>query len=143
MMPNLLANIARGADWADRGVMTSSGDALIPKKDVTMRQILARMAGWTPLEVRKEQTLNNIRKQASYLAKDNDNINQRLGEAQALKKWDKVRELEAEARKEDIKINRTQVRKYRDATLGRKNMTIDNAPKKIRREIQDWENLFK
>ena len=143
MMPNLLANIARGADWADRGVMTSSGQALIPQKDVTMRQVLARMAGWTPIEVRKEQTLNNIRKQAGYLAKDNDNINQRLGEAEALKKWDDVRELEAMARAKDIKINKSQVRKYRDAALGKKNLSVDSAPREIRQELKDWEKLFR
>lgn len=143
MMPNLLANIARGADWADRGVMTSSGQALIPQKDVTMRQVLARMAGWTPIEVRKEQTLNNIRKQAAYLAKDNDNINQRLGEAEALKKWDDVRELEAMARAKDIKINKSQVRKYRDAALGKKNLSVDSAPREIRQELKDWEKLFR
>lgn len=143
MMPNLLANIARGADWADRGVMTSSGQALIPQKDVTMRQVLARMAGWTPIEVRKKQTLNNIRKQQGYLAKDNDNINQRLGEAEALKKWDDVRELEAMAKAKDIKINKSQVRKYRDAALGKKNLSVDSAPREIRQELKDWEKLFK
>lgn len=143
MMPNLLANIARGADWADRGVMTSNGQALIPQKDVTMRQVLARMAGWTPIEVRKEQTLNNIRKQAAYLAKDNDNIPQRLGEAEALKKWDDVKELEAMAREKGIKINKSQVRKYRDAALGKKNLSVDSAPREIRQELKDWEKLFR
>ena len=143
MMPNLLANIARGADWADRGVMTASGQALIPQKDVTMRQVLARMAGWTPIEVRKEQTLNNIRKQAAYLARDNENINQRLGEAEALKKWDMVRDLEAEARDKKLNVNRNQVRKYRDAALGKTNLSVDNAPREIRRELKDWERLFK
>lgn len=143
MMPNLLANIARGADWADRGVMTSSGQAIIPQKDVTMRQVLVRMAGWTPLEVRKEQTLNNIRKQAAYLAKDNDNINQRLGEAEALKKWDTVKELESMARTKGIKINSAQVRKYREAALGNKNLSVDNAPREIRQELKDWEKLFR
>ena len=137
-MPNLFSNVLTGSDWSNRGVVTLGGQAVIPRDEVDFLDIVKKMAGFQPLKVKEAMVGENRRKQAEYRSKDNEFINQRIGEAEGLGDIGKAQELRAYARERGLRVNQTSVTEYRRKIQG-KGMKI---PRAIRSEIQKVEDLY-
>lgn len=137
-MPNLISNVLTGSDWANRGVVTLGGRAVIPRDEVDFVDIVKKMVGFQPLKVKEAMVGENRRKQAEYRSKDNEFINQRIGEAEGLGDIGKGQELRAYARERGLRVNQSSVSEYRRKIqgMGRK------IPKAIRSEIRKVEDLY-
>lgn len=143
-MPNLFSNALNAYDWTQRGVVTLGGQPVIPRDQVTLGDVLRKLAGYQPLKVKEAMVLENMRKQGKYAAMDNDFINQRIGEAEGLGNYKLADQLRDEADRKGLKVDSKTVRRYRRAfEEPGYNMTVETAPRDVREKLRDYELLFK
>lgn len=125
-------------------MVTLGGQPVIPRDQVTLGDVLRKLAGYQPLKVKEAMVLENMRKQGKYAAMDNDFINQRIGEAEGLGNYKLADQLRDEADRKGLKVDSKTVRRYRRAfEEPGYNMTVETAPRDVREKLRDYELLFK
>lgn len=135
---NLLSNYLNQSDWADRGVVTMGGQAVIPRDDVRGVDRLKKLAGLQPLAVKEAMVKENRFKQAEAKARDNDFINQRLGEALGLGKTEDARAVIREAREKGLQFNMQSVKK----AIGKIRGQRPSSPKRAREEVAQIDRIY-
>lgn len=141
-MPQEASNLLKAYEAQRYGLSTLGGQELISPNDVTIADAAKKALGFQPLAWKEAQALESMRRGAATSGRDNDYINQRLGAALAEGDEAKVRALKEEARQNDLKINQTQVNKYRRAAQGKLNLAIESAPKDMKKRLRDMKQLF-
>ena len=137
-MPNPVRNVLTGSDWMNRGVVTLGGDAIIPRDQVTMRDVLKKMAGYQPLAVKEGMAANTREKRAEAKAKDNQFFNQRIGEAEGLEDYATAAELRNEAASKGIRLDLNSIQRYRRAIRGEARRPSRRAAEEVSRVRDLW-----
>lgn len=137
-MPNPVRNVLTGSDWMNRGVVTLGGDAIIPRDQVTMRDVLKKMAGYQPLAVSDGMAINTRERRAEAKAKDNQFFNQRIGEAEGLEDYATAAELRNEAASKGIRLDLNSIQRYRRAIRGEARRPSRRAAEEVSRVRDLW-----
>jgi len=138
LMPNPIRNVLTGSDWMNRGVVTLGGDAVIPRDQVTMRDVLKKMAGYQPLAVKEGMAANTRERRAEAKAKDNEFFNQRIGEAEGLGDYATAVELRNEAARKGIRLDLNSIVRYSRSIQGEKRRPSRRAAEEVSKVRDLW-----
>ena len=114
------------------------GQAVIPRDDVRGVDRLKKLAGLQPLAVKEAMVKENRFKQAEAKGRDNDFVNQRLGEALGLGKMDDARAVIREAREKGLQFNMQSVKK----AIGKIRGQRPSSPKRARQEVAQIDRIY-
>lgn len=121
-LPQTASNLLKVADMAERGVQTISGDAVVPKDQVTLRMMLLKAAGLTDLDIKKGYYDKNLEMVAER--RDNGHINQRIADAKFRGDKEEERALRAGAKADKVRVDENSVRNYLDSMRGKGKPTL-------------------
>lgn len=136
--PQLMSNILKGVDMYDRGVLNADAFGVVPKDEVSAFDIGSRVAGLNTLKIKEAQVQRNMIKRAEGEAGSNENINRKIGVAEATQNFDTANYWRQYAIDNGIRYDERRIKDFRNKAMG-----LDSKPSKAARErVATIEQLF-